>query len=41
MHLFATSTGKEFLELGKVAGVMEVEPPPSGPAGGSRPSRRR
>jgi hypothetical protein len=26
MHLFATSTGKEFLELGKVAGTLEVEP---------------
>jgi hypothetical protein len=26
MHLFATSTGKEFLELGKAAGVVEVEP---------------
>jgi hypothetical protein len=25
MHLFATSTGKEFLELGKVAAAVEVE----------------
>jgi hypothetical protein len=41
MHLFATSTGQEFLELGKVAGVMEIEPKPSGPAGRSGPGRRR
>jgi hypothetical protein len=26
MHLFATSTGEQFLELGKVAGVVEAEP---------------
>jgi hypothetical protein len=26
MHLFATSTGEQFLELGKAAGVTEVEP---------------
>jgi hypothetical protein len=30
MHLFATSTGKEFLELGKAAGATEVEPERSG-----------
>ena len=28
MHLFATSTAAEFLEHGKAAGAMEVEPPP-------------
>ena len=28
MHLFATSTGAEFLEHGKAAGAMEAEPPP-------------
>jgi hypothetical protein len=28
MHLFATSTGAEFLELGKVAGVHETDPAP-------------
>jgi hypothetical protein len=38
MHLFATSTGQEFLELGKIAGAVEVQ---SAPTGGSRPSRRR
>ena len=37
MHLFATSTGQEFLDLGKVAGVLETEPvrpdhPPSATA---------
>jgi hypothetical protein len=42
MHLFATSTGAEFLELGKAAGVLETEPVRrSGPAAaatrGSRP----
>jgi len=26
VHLFATSTAKEFLELGKAAAVLEVEP---------------
>jgi Glycosyl hydrolase family 63 C-terminal domain len=28
MHVFATSTAEEFLELGKIAGVTEVEPAP-------------
>jgi hypothetical protein len=38
MHLFATSTGAEFLEHGKAAGAMEGEPPPSAapPAAGVR-----
>jgi hypothetical protein len=27
MHLFATSTAEQFLELGKVAGIVEVEQP--------------
>jgi hypothetical protein len=38
MHLFATSTAAEFLELGAKAGVLEVEPAQSGQteaAGGS------
>jgi len=26
MHLFATSTAQEFLDLGKVAAVLECEP---------------
>jgi hypothetical protein len=30
MHLFATSTAEQFLELGKVAAVTEVEPARSG-----------
>jgi hypothetical protein len=25
MHLFATSTGAEFLELGKAAAILDVE----------------
>jgi hypothetical protein len=25
MHLFATSTAEQFLELGKVAGITELE----------------
>jgi Mannosylglycerate hydrolase MGH1-like glycoside hydrolase domain len=39
MHLFATSTAKQYLELGKIAGAVEVEPARSGPAGAaiSRP----
>ena len=41
MHLFATSTSKEFLELGTSAGVAEVEPVPSGQTGGAGKSRRR
>ena len=39
MHLFATSTAKEFLELGTDAGI--TEPAPSGPGGGAAQSRRR
>ncbi len=30
IHLFATSTGEEFLEFGKMAGVLEVEPAQTG-----------
>ena len=26
MYLFATSTSQEYLELGKIAGLVEVEP---------------
>jgi hypothetical protein len=29
MHMFATSTAKQFLELGKAAAIVEVEPTPS------------
>jgi len=28
MHLFATTTPQQALQLGKAAGVVEVEPPP-------------
>jgi len=30
LHLFATTTGEQVLEIGKLAAVTEVEPPPSG-----------
>lgn len=33
MHLFATSTAEEFVELGKAAGITEVVP--------ARPTRKR
>jgi hypothetical protein len=39
MHLFATSTGEEFLERGKIAFVEEVEAGQSGQSGGA--ARRR
>jgi hypothetical protein len=35
MHLFATSTAEQFLELGKVAGVVEVDPARTSPAEGT------
>ena len=38
MPLFATSTGEQFLELGKGAGFKEVEPASSGQAGGTASS---
>jgi hypothetical protein len=36
MHLFATSTAEQFLELGKMAAVVEMEPAKSGPMGEAR-----
>ncbi len=43
MHLFATSTAEQFLELGKAAGITEVEPARVGRAGAwlraARPER--
>ena len=39
MHLFATSTAEQFLELGKAAGIIEVEPARRGRTGGA--ARRR
>jgi hypothetical protein len=41
MHLFATSTAEQFLELGRVAGITEVEPAESGKKGATAPSRQR
>jgi hypothetical protein len=41
MHLFATSTPAEFLELGKGAGITEMASTPSGQAGSVPPSRKR
>jgi hypothetical protein len=39
MHLFATSTGAEFLELGKRAAATELEAPPAvAPRGSTRPA---
>jgi hypothetical protein len=38
MHLFATSTAGQYLELGKIAGIIEVEPAPRGQTGGGAPS---
>jgi hypothetical protein len=40
MHLFATSTSQEFLELGKMAAVTEVAPT-GGQTGGAAPGRGR
>jgi Glycosyl hydrolase family 63 C-terminal domain len=39
MHLFATSTGAEFLEYGKAAAILEVEPTKA--AAGKAPGRGR
>src|SRR5262245_1018064 len=41
MHLFATSTGAEFIELGKAAAILEVEPAKAGPGTGAAPARGR
>jgi hypothetical protein len=35
LHLFATSTAEQFVKLGKVAGITEAEPAPSGRAAGT------
>jgi hypothetical protein len=40
MHLFATSTGEQILELGKVAGITEAKPGRSGQATGAGGSRK-
>jgi Mannosylglycerate hydrolase MGH1-like glycoside hydrolase domain len=42
MHLFATTTADQVLELGKVAAIVETEPPANaGPTPGAAPSRKR
>jgi hypothetical protein len=41
MHLFATTTAEQVLELGKLAGVTETEPAPSGQKGATAPSRKQ
>jgi hypothetical protein len=41
MHLFATSSGAEFLEFGKAAAVLEVDPAKPGAATGKAPGRGR
>jgi hypothetical protein len=40
MHLFATTTPEQMLELGKGAGATVLEPAPSGRTGGRARSRR-
>jgi hypothetical protein len=39
MHVFATSTAEQFLELGRAAAITEVEPAPRGTK--DAPSRKR
>ena len=41
MHLFATSTSAQYLELGKVAGITEVESPSSSQSGSGTPTSRK
>jgi mannosylglycerate hydrolase MGH1-like protein len=41
MHLFATTTAEQALELGKAAAVTEVESAQSGQKGAAAPSRKR
>jgi hypothetical protein len=41
MHLFATSTAEQYLALGKIAGITEVEPAPCGRIGSGTPGRNR
>jgi hypothetical protein len=41
MHLFATTTPEQMLELGKGAGASVLEPAPSGRTGGAPSGRRR
>ena len=41
MHLFATSTAEQFLELGKAAVAVDMEPATTGRSGGAAGSRGR
>jgi hypothetical protein len=41
MHLFATSTAEQFLELGKIAGIVKVEPEESRQPEGAARGRGR
>jgi len=41
MHVFATSTAGQFLDLGKAAGITEVDPARRGPSGTAAPGRTR
>jgi len=42
MHVFATSTAEQFLELGKIAAAIEItEPPRGGQSGGAAPRSKR
>jgi hypothetical protein len=41
MHVFATSTAEQFLELGKAAAITEVQPAPRGQSTKDAPSRKR
>src|SRR5439155_987174 len=40
MHVFATSTAEQFLELGRAAAITEVEPAPRGQSKEVTPSRK-
>ena len=40
MHLFATTTAEQVLELGKIAGVVEVAPARDWPPGARRPAEK-
>jgi Mannosylglycerate hydrolase MGH1-like glycoside hydrolase domain len=40
LHLFATSTAQQYLEVGKMAGAIEVEPARSGRAEGTAATRK-
>jgi hypothetical protein len=41
MHLFATSTAEQVVDLGRAAGFTEVEPRRRGQSGGPAPTRKR